>query len=492
MALGHVPPRAQTGRTTVNQVAPMEGNPMSFTITPPGTKVAGDSVDEVMTSVKAKNPAEPEFHQAVQEVFESLRPVLQRHPEFRAARILERIVEPERVLMFRVPWFDDQGNVQVNRGFRIEMNSAIGPYKGGLRFHPSVNLGILKFLAFEQVFKNSLTTLPMGGGKGGSDFDPKGKSDNEVMRFCQSFMTELWRHIGPDTDVPAGDIGVGGREIGFLFGQYKRLANEFTGVLTGKGLNWGGSLIRPEATGYGCVYFASEMLKTRKDSLEGKLCLVSGSGNVSQYTVEKLLDLGAKPITASDSNGVIFDPDGIDRERLAWIMELKNVRRGRIREYADHFKQAVFMPTDVKLDHNPIWNIKADCAFPSATQNEIGAKDAANLIKNGVKLVAEGANMPSTLEATKMFLEAGVLYGPAKAANAGGVATSGLEMVQNSMRLSWTREEVDDRLHKIMVAIHRNCFETAQAYGTPGNLVNGANIAGFLKVANAMLDQGLV
>ena len=387
-----------------------------------------------MAQVKAKNPAEPEFHQAVQEVFDSSEARARRHPEYRQARILERIIEPERVLMFRVPWFDDQGKIQVNRGFRIEMNSAIGPYKGGLRFHPSVNLGILKFLAFEQVFKNSLTTLPMGGGKGGSDFDPKGKSDNEVMRFCQSFMTELQRHIGPDTDVPAGDIGVGGREIGFLFGQYKRLRNEFTGVLTGKGLNWGGSLIRPEATGYGCVYFADEMLKTRKDTLEGKLCLVSGSGNVSQYTIEKLLDLGAKPVTVSDSNGVIYDPDGIDREKLAYIMELKNVRRGRIREYADKFKKALFMPTDMKSDHNPLWNIKADCAFPSATQNEINAKDAANLLKNGVKVVAEGANMPSTLEATKLFLENKILYGPAKAANAGGVATSGLEMAQNSAR----------------------------------------------------------
>jgi len=382
--------------------------------------------------------------------------------------------------------------VQVNRGFRIEMNSAIGPYKGGLRFHPSVNLGILKFLAFEQVFKNSLTTLPMGGGKGGSDFDPKGKSDNEVMRFCQSFMTELQRHIGPDTDVPAGDIGVGGREIGYLFGQYKRLRNEFTGVLTGKGLNWGGSLIRPEATGYGCVYFAEEMLKSRKDKLEGKLCLVSGSGNVSQYTIEKLLDLGAKPLTVSDSNGVIYDPDGINREKLAYVLELKNVKRGRIRDYSDRYKKAIFMPTDVKLEHNPLWNIKADCAFPSATQNEITAKDAANLLKNGIKLVAEGANMPSTLEATKLFLDAKILYGPAKAANAGGVATSGLEMSQNSARISWTREEVDDRLHKIMISIHRNCYETAEKYGTPGNLVNGANIAGFVKVADSMLDQGLV
>jgi glutamate dehydrogenase (NADP+) len=462
------------------------------TITGPEIKTSGDYIEDVMTTVKSKNLAEPEFHQAVQEVFESLRVVLQRHPEYQEARILERIVEPERVIMFRVPWFDDEGNIQVNRGFRIEMNSAIGPYKGGLRFHASVNLGILKFLAFEQVFKNALTTLSMGGGKGGSDFDPRGKSNNEVMRFCQSFMIELSRHIGPNTDIPAGDIGVGGREIGFLFGQYKRLRDEFTGVLTGKGLNWGGSLIRPEATGYGCAYFAAEMLKTRNDSLEGKLCLVSGSGNVAQYTVEKLLDLGAKPITMSDSDGVIFDPDGFDREKLAWIMELKNVRRGRIHEYGDQFKKAVFIPSDVKLGYNPLWNIKADCAFPSATQNEITARDATNLIKNGVKLVAEGANMPSTLEATRLFLDAGILYGPAKAANAGGVATSGLEMAQNSARLNWTREEVDDRLHKIMIAIHRNSYETAKLYGTPGNLVNGANIAGFLKVANAMMDQGVV
>ena len=461
-------------------------------LTSPGIKAPGDYIEDVMTSVKAKNPAEPEFHQAVREVFDSLRLVLAKHPEYQSNRILDRIVEPERVLMFRVPWTNDQGNVEVNRGFRIEMNSAIGPYKGGLRFHPSVNLGILKFLAFEQVFKNSLTTLPMGGGKGGSDFDPKGKSDNEVMRFCQSFMTELQRHIGPNTDVPAGDIGVGGREIGYMFGQYKRLRNEFTGVLTGKGLNWGGSLIRPEATGYGCVYFAEEMLKSRKDSLEGKLCLVSGSGNVSQYTIEKLLDLGAKPVTVSDSNGVIYDPDGIDREKLAYVLELKNVRRGRIRDYSDRYKKAIFMPTDMKLEHSPLWNIKADCVFPSATQNEITAKDAANLLKNGIKLVAEGANMPSTLEATKMFLDAKILYGPAKAANAGGVATSGLEMSQNSARISWTREEVDDKLHKIMISIHRNCYETADKYGTPGNLVNGANIAGFLKVADAMLDQGLV
>jgi len=465
---------------------------MSAVMEPPKTNAAADYINQIFNLVKAKNPAEPEFHQAVMEVLESLRLVLERHPEYQEAKILERITEPERVLMFRVPWFDDKGKVQVNRGFRIEMNSAIGPYKGGLRFHPSVNLGILKFLAFEQVFKNSLTTLPMGGGKGGSDFDPKGKSDNEVMRFCQSFMTELCRHIGPDTDVPAGDIGVGGREIGFLFGQYKRLRNEFSGVLTGKGLAWGGSLIRPEATGYGCVYFAKEMLKTRKDTLEGKVCLVSGSGNVSQYTVEKLLDLRAKPVTMSDSDGAIYDADGIDRDKLAFVMDLKNNRRGRIKEYTDKFKKAVYHAVDKKADCNWLWNIKADCAFPSATQNEINAKDAANLIKNGVKVVSEGANMPSTLEATKMFLDAKILYGPAKAANAGGVATSGLEMSQNSMRLSWTREEVDERLHKIMISIHQACYETAEKYGTPGNYVNGANIAGFLKVANSMLDQGLV
>jgi glutamate dehydrogenase (NADP+) len=466
---------------------------MSTTLlTPPGTTSPGDYVEEVVRKIKAKDPAQPEFHQAVEEVLQSLSLALAKHPEFRETRILERITEPERVIIFRVPWFDDAGNMQVNRGFRIEMNSAIGPYKGGLRFHPTVNLGILKFLAFEQVLKNSLTTLPMGGGKGGSDFDPKGKSDKEVMRFCQSFMTELWRHIGPNTDVPAGDIGVGGREIGYLFGQYKRLANEFTGVLTGKGLTWGGSLIRPEATGYGCVYFAVEMLKSRKQTIDGKLCLVSGSGNVAQYTVEKLIQLGAKPLTMSDSDGFIYDPDGIDREKLNFVMELKNLRRGRIREYTSKFPKALYTPTDGQSSFNPLWTICADCVFPSATQNEINAKDALNLIRNKVKLVSEGANMPSTLEATKMFLEAGVLYGPAKAANAGGVATSGLEMVQNSMRLSWSREEVDERLHHIMIAIHNACYETAEAYGTPGNLVNGANIAGFLKVANAMIDQGLV
>jgi len=449
-------------------------------------------VKDVMASVKAKNPAEPEFHQAVLEVLESLDLVLERRPEYRSARILERIVEPERVLMFRVPWQDDRGEVHVNRGFRIEMNSAIGPYKGGLRFHPSVNLGILKFLAFEQVFKNSLTTLPMGGGKGGSDFDPKGKSDAEVMRFCQSFMTELCRHIGPNTDVPAGDIGVGGREIGFLFGQYKRLRNEFTGVLTGKGLNWGGSLIRPEATGYGAVYFAQEMLGTRKDSLEGKVCLVSGSGNVAQYTVEKLLDFGAKPVTLSDSAGYIYDEAGIDREKLQFLFDLKNVRRGRIKEFADKFKGIKYFPVDAKLDHNPLWDHKAQCAFPSATQNEINGKDAANLLKNGVFVVSEGANMPTTIDGVKQFIDARILYGPGKAANAGGVATSGLEMSQNSLRLSWTREEVDQRLHNIMKAIHKAAFETAEEFGTPGNYVNGANIAGFLKVADSMMDQGLV
>ncbi len=453
---------------------------------------ASPFVRDLMAEVKAKNPAEPEFHQAVQEVVESLDLVLERRPEYRSARIIERMVEPERVLIFRVPWQDDQGRVQINRGFRIQMNSAIGPYKGGLRFHSSVNLGILKFLAFEQVLKNSLTTLPMGGGKGGSDFDPKGKSDNEVMRFCQSFMIELNRHIGPDTDVPAGDIGVGGREIGYLFGQYKRLRNEFTGVLTGKGLNWGGSLIRPEATGYGAVYFAAEMLATRNETLQGKVCLVSGSGNVAQYTVEKLLQLGAKPVTLSDSDGYIYDEAGITADKLKFVMDLKNARRGRIREYADKFKGAVYTPVDPRLDSHTIWTHKAQCAFPSATQNEISGTDAATLLANGVYVVSEGANMPTVLDGVRQFLDAKILYGPAKAANAGGVATSGLEMSQNSMRLSWTREEVDDRLHKIMKAIHRSCRETADAFGTPGNYVNGANIAGFLKVADAMMDQGLV
>ncbi|MEJ2185065.1 MAG: NADP-specific glutamate dehydrogenase [Gemmatimonadota bacterium] len=451
-----------------------------------------DYVTGLMADVKAKNPAEPEFHQAVFEVAESIELVLERHPEYRAAKVLERIIEPERLITFRVPWVDDQGEVQINRGFRVEMNSAIGPYKGGLRFHPSVNQGILKFLAFEQVFKNALTTLPMGGGKGGSDFDPKGKSDNEVMRFTQSFMSELFRHIGPNTDVPAGDIGVGGREIGFLFGQYKRLANEFTGVLTGKGLNWGGSLIRPEATGYGAVYFAKEMLGTRDEKLEGKICLVSGSGNVAQYTVEKLLDLGAKPVTLSDSSGYIYDEEGIDRDKLAFVMDLKNKRRGRIKEYADKYKNAVYTEADPKADHNPLWDHKAQCAFPSATQNEINAKDAQNLLDNGVYVVSEGANMPTVPEGIELFIDKKILYGPGKAANAGGVAVSGLEMAQNSMRYSWTREEVDNRLHLIMQNIHGTCVAAAERFGAPGNYVHGANIAGFLKVADAMLDQGIV
>jgi glutamate dehydrogenase (NADP+) len=449
-------------------------------------------VADFMAQVIAKNPEQKEFHQAVEEVATSLWPVLDKRPQYRKAKILERIVEPERVILFRVTWVDDKGEVQVNKGFRIQMNSAIGPYKGGLRFHPSVNLGILKFLAFEQVFKNSLTTLPMGGGKGGSDFDPKGKSDGEVMRFCQAFMQELFRHVGPDTDVPAGDIGVGGREIGYLFGQYKKLRNEFTGVLTGKGLNWGGSLIRPEATGYGAVYFAAEMLGTRNEDLKGKTCLVSGSGNVAQYTVQKLLHLGAKPVTLSDSAGYIHDEAGIDAEKLAYVMDLKNVRRGRMKEYVEKFKGAVYTPVDSKLDYNPLWNHKAQCAFPSATQNEVNKKDAENLVKNGVYVVSEGANMPTTPDGVEVFLEKKILYGPGKAANAGGVSTSGLEMSQNSLRLSWSREEVDQRLHGIMKSIHKAAYETAAAFGTPGNYVNGANIAGFLKVADAMLDQGIV
>jgi glutamate dehydrogenase (NADP+) len=450
-----------------------------------------NKVAAFMEQVIAKNPGEKEFHQAVLEVSESLIPFMDKHPIYREAKILERIAEPERVIMFRVPWVDDSGQIQVNRGFRIEMNSAIGPYKGGLRFHPTVNLGILKFLAFEQVFKNALTTLPMGGGKGGSDFDPKGKSDNEVMHFCQSFMSELFRHIGANTDVPAGDIGVGGREIGFMFGQYKRLRNEFTGVLTGKGLKWGGSLIRPEATGFGSVYFAQEMLSTRSETLQGKTCIVSGSGNVSQYTCQKLLDLGAKPVTLSDSAGYIYDEAGIDREKLAFVLDLKNVRRGRIKEYADKYKTAVYSAIDPKADHNPVWSHKAQCAFPSATQNEINGKDAQNLVNNGVYVVSEGANMPSTPDAVKIYLDKKILYGPGKAANAGGVSTSGLEMSQNSLRLSWTREEVDQRLQGIMKAIHAQCVE----HGKEGNFinyVNGANIAGFIKVADSMLDQGVV
>ena len=451
-----------------------------------------DYVKELMSEVKSKNPGEPEFHQAVEEVTESLALVFDRHPEYRTAKVLERIIEPERIISFRVPWVDDQGEIHINKGYRIEMNSAIGPYKGGLRFHPSVNLGILKFLAFEQVFKNSLTTLPMGGGKGGSDFDPKGKSDLKIMRFCQAFMSELFRHIGPNTDVPAGDIGVGGREIGYLFGQYKKLRNEFTGVLTGKGINWGGSLIRPEATGYGSVYFAAEMLQTKGETLEGKICLVSGSGNVAQYTIEKILDLGGKVVTASDSNGYIYDEAGINKEKLKFIMDLKNVRRVRIKEYTDKYKSAVYTELNPKDDFNPLWNHKAHCAFPSATQNEINGKDAYNLLNNGVKVVSEGANMPTTLDGVKVFLDNKILYGPGKAANAGGVAVSGLEMAQNSMRLPWIRSEVDERLRLIMKGIHKTCIEMADRFRTPGNYVNGANIGGFLKVADAMIDQGVV
>lgn len=442
-------------------------------------------VNEFMVKVIARNPGESEFHQAVQEVVESLLPFIEENPKYQHAKILERMVEPERIIIFRVPWLDDSGQIQINRGYRIQMNSAIGPYKGGLRFHPTVNLGILKFLAFEQVFKNSLTTLPMGGGKGGSDFDPKGKSDNEVMRFCQSFMTELQRFIGADTDVPAGDIGVGGREVGYMYGQYKRLRNEFTGVLTGKAIEWGGSLIRPEATGYGAVYFANEMLKTRQMDMNGKIAVVSGSGNVSQYAVEKLIEMGAKVVTLSDSSGFIYDPEGIDREKLDYILHLKNVRRGRIKEYADTYGAQYF-------EGKTPWGIKCDLAFPCATQNEINEDDAKELIKNGCYLISEGANMPSTPEAVEVFLHAKILYGPGKAANAGGVSTSGLEMTQNSMRLPWSREEVDQRLHQIMINIHETCVK----YGTDKdgfiNYVKGANIGGFIKVANAMIAQGVV
>lgn len=449
-------------------------------------------LEELYQKVVERDPAQPEFHQAVQEVLESLEVVLEKHPEYRKAKIPERIVEPERVIMFRVPWVDDDGEIHVNRGFRIEMNSAIGPYKGGLRFHPSVNIGILKFLAFEQVFKNALTTIPMGGGKGGSDFNPKGKSDLEVMRFCQSFMSELFRHIGPSTDVPAGDIGVGGREIGFLFGQYKKLKNEWGGVLTGKGLQYGGSLIRPEATGYGAVYFGEEMLKTRGDNYKGKTCLVSGSGNVAQYASEKLLQLGAKVVTQSDSSGYIYDEEGIDAEKLAFIMDLKNNRRGRIKEYAEKYSSAVYTAVDPELDYNPLWNHKADCAFPSATQNEINAKDAQNLINNGVFLVSEGANMPTVPDGVNIFIENRILYGPGKAANAGGVATSGLEMAQNATFSTWSRKEVDTKLHNIMISIHAQAKAAAEMYGEPDNYVLGANAAGFRKVADAMMAQGVV
>ncbi len=442
-----------------------------------------EKVNTFMAKVIAKNPSEVEFHQAVREVTESLLPFIEENPKYNG--LLDRIVEPERVIMFRIPWLDKNGNFQVNRGFRIEMNSAIGPYKGGLRFHPTVNLGILKFLAFEQIFKNSLTTLPMGGGKGGSDFDPKGKTDAEVMTFCQSFMTELQRHIGPDTDVPAGDIGVGGREIGFMFGQYKRIRNEFTGVLTGKGLEWGGSLIRPEATGYGQVYFAEEMLKTRGDSFKGKTVVVSGSGNVAQYATEKATQLGGKVVTLSDSAGFIYDPAGIDAEKLAFVMHLKNVKRGRISEYAQKYGCEY-------IEGKTPWGIKCDIALPSATQNELNGDDAKALIANGCFCVSEGANMPSTPEAVEYFIEKKVLFGPGKAANAGGVATSGLEMSQNSLRLSWTREEVDQRLHNIMISIHKTCEKYGKQNDGYINYVTGANIGGFVKIAEAMLAQGLV
>ncbi len=439
----------------------------------------------LVAKVKAQNPNEPEFHQAVEEVVESLSVVLDKHLEYSSAKILERMVEPERIIIFRVPWMDDQGVIHINRGYRIEMNSAIGPYKGGLRFHPSVTLGILKFLAFEQVFKNSLTTLPMGGGKGGSDFDPKGKSENEVMRFCQSFMTELHRHIGPDTDVPAGDIGVGTREIGFLFGQYKRLRNEFTGVLTGKGLSWGGSLIRPEATGYGAVYFAQEMLHSKGHDVEGKVFAVSGFGNVAWGAVQKINQLGGKVVTLSGPDGFIYDKNGIRGEKVDYMLKMRSSANDRVKDYADKFKVEFY-------EGKHPWGIKVDVAMPCATQNELDADDAKELLKNGCMCVCEGANMPTTLDAYKIFTHAGILYAPGKAANAGGVATSGLEMSQNSMRLPWSKEEVDKRLHEIMVRIHNTCVTTAERYGTPGNYVNGANIAGFLKVANAMLDQGLV
>ncbi len=448
----------------------------------------GSNLDVVLD----RDPHELEFHQAVGEVLDSIEPVLERNPHYRHAKIVERIVEPERVIMFRVPWVDDQGQTHVNRGFRIEMNSALGPYKGGLRFHPSVNLSILKFLAFEQTFKNALTTLPLGAGKGGSDFDPKGKTDVEVMRFCQSFMAELFRHIGHNTDVPAGDIGVGGREIGFLFGMYKKLKNEFTGVLTGKSLNWGGSLIRPEATGYGAVYFANEMLKTRDDSIEGKTCLVSGSGNVAQFATEKLLELGGKVVTLSDSGGYIFDEAGINEEKLKFVKILKNYKRGRISEYIEKYPEAVYTPADGRDAHNPLWDHNADCAFPCATENEINDIDAQNLINNGVYLVSEGANMPTTQAGVDIFLENKLLYGPGKAANAGGVAVSGLEMSQNSMRVKWTREEVDAQLKRIMTNIHSTCLAFSEEYHVPGNYVVGANIAGFVKVAEAMIDQGVV
>jgi glutamate dehydrogenase (NADP+) len=466
--------------TTLSPEKTLKGAPMNAYVT------------QFLSGVEQRNPHEPEFLQAVAEVASALSPVIERRPEYAEARILERMAEPERVIIFRVPWVDDEGKTQVNRGYRVEFNSAIGPYKGGLRFHPSVNLSILKFLGFEQVFKNSLTGQPIGGGKGGSDFDPKGKSDVEVMRFCQSFMTELARHIGADTDVPAGDIGVGGREIGYLFGQYKRLRNEWTGVLTGKMVGAGGSLIRTEATGYGSVYFAQEMLATKNQSIDGMTCLVSGSGNVAQFATEKLIQLGARVVALSDSSGFVHDPEGITPEKLEFVKDLKNVRRGRIKAYADEFKGATFTASDRTLDHNPLWSLKADAAFPCATQNELNGRDAKNLLANGLRLVSEGANMPSTPEAVDRFVDAGIMYAPGKAANAGGVAVSALEMAQNSQREAWTREEVDARLHKIMADIHTGCVSAWDEFGSTGNYVVGANIAGFIKVADTMMWQGVV
>jgi glutamate dehydrogenase (NADP+) len=448
--------------------------------------------ERILKQILARDPEEKEFHQAVQEFVETVKPVLERHPEYRQLGVLERLLEPERVIMFRIPWMDDDGWVRVNRGYRVEMNSVIGPYKGGLRFHPSVNHSILKFLAFEQVFKNALTTLPIGGAQGGSDFEPKGKSDNEVMRFCQSFMTELSRHIGQDTDIPGSGLGVGAREIGFLFGMYKRQANEFCGVLTGKGLQWGGSQMRAEATGYGIVYFAAEMLAARNDTLEGKSCLVSGAGNVAQHTAEKIIELGGKVLTLSDSSGYIYDPEGIDAQKLAYVKRLKNLKRGRIREYVDKYSETTYTEADTTLNYNPLWNHRADCAFPCAVENEIGGKDACNLIENGVNLVCEGADMPTSPEAIKIILDKKLLYAPGKAANAGGVAVSGLEMAQNRMLLNWSALEVDKRLQTIVKNIHQNCLDVAEEYGDPGNYLAGANIAGFVRVIYAMLDQGLV
>ena len=448
--------------------------------------------DTTLKQILARDPGEKEFHQAVQEFIDTIKPVLDHHPEYRQLGMLERITEPERVILFRVPWMDDERQVRVNRGYQIEMNSALGPYKGSLRFHPSVNLGILKFLAFEQTFKNALTTLPMGGAQGGSDFEPKGKSDDEVMRFCQSYMNELSHHIGQDTDIPDAGLGVGAREIGYLFGMYKKQRNEFAGVLTGKGLQWGGSYVRPQATGYGIVYFADEMLAANDESLEGKICLISGSGNVAQHTAEKLIELGGKVVTLSDSSGFIFDPEGIDQKKLDFVKRLKNMKRGRIREYIDKYSETVYTEADTSLGYNPLWDQRADCAFPCAVENEIGENDAFKLLNNGIKLVCEGADMPSSPEAVKIFMDKKLLFAPAKAANAGGVAVSGLEMAQNRMLLNWSAEEVDRRLKTIMKNIHQNCLDVAHRYGMPGNYLVGANIAGFVRVANATLDQGLV